>query len=220
MESTHPLRWERRGEKRSKTAYHNGFVKNSSRLSNQWNTDFETTLHKRMDAYLQSYPLRMEEAMMKFTSEYFKDNDTLEHYIREIARSTIDISEYQDQLAQEVHQAATKWMSRNMGEDNQSSDDESEGNTEDHQKQEEEEEEAEEEEGKGDEYKGHGRPPLFTDAHWRRTEDDRKREARERQENEIKRTTHVSKAVQRFESKPMHSHCIPTKDMLDMGKAQ
>jgi hypothetical protein len=39
-------------------------------------------------------------------------------------------------------------------------------------------------------------------------------------ENEIKRTSHVLKAVQRFESKPMHSHCIPTKAMLDMDKAQ
>jgi hypothetical protein len=66
-------------------------------------TDFETTLHMRMDVYLQSYPLRMEEAMMKFTSEYFKDNDTLEHYIREITGSTIEISKYRDQLAQGVH---------------------------------------------------------------------------------------------------------------------
>ena len=176
--------------------------------------EFETTLHKRMNAYLESYPIQMEEAMMKFTSEYFKDNDTLEHYIRDIAGTVIDISAYRDQLAQEVHQAATKWMSRNMGEDNQSSDEESEANQPDDPKN-----DKEEEEENGDEYKG-GRPNLFADAHWRRTEEDRKREARATQENELKRTTHVSKAVQRFESKPMHSHCIPTKDMLDMDKAQ
>jgi hypothetical protein len=133
-------------------------------------TDFETTLNMRMDAYLQSYPLKMEEAMMKFTSEYFKDNDTLEHYIREIAGSMIDISEYRDQLAQ--------WLSRNMGEDNQSSDDESEVDTDGHRKQEKEDGE------KGDEYNGYkgGRPPLFTDAHWRRTEEDRKREATDTRE--------------------------------------
>jgi hypothetical protein len=40
----------------------------------------------------------------------------------------IDISEYRDQLAQ--------WLSRNMGEDNQSSDDESEVDTDGHRKQE------------------------------------------------------------------------------------
>jgi hypothetical protein len=56
-------------------------------------------------------------------------------------------------------------MSRNMGKDNQSSDEESEGDTDVHQKQEKEEEE------KGDKYKEYkgDRPPLFTDAHLRRT---------------------------------------------------
>jgi hypothetical protein len=68
----------------------------------------------------------------------------------------MDIRAYKDQLDREIHQAATRWMDKNMREDNQSSADESE------QYQPEEEKKEEELE---DEYNG-GRPSQFKDAQW------------------------------------------------------
>jgi hypothetical protein len=79
-----------------------------------------------MDAYIESYPPTMEDSMMKSTELYLNNNDTLDHYIRDIAGSTMDIGAYKDQLDQEIHQAATRWMDKNMREDNQSSADGSE----------------------------------------------------------------------------------------------
>jgi hypothetical protein len=69
-------------------------------------TDFETTINQRMDAYIESYPPTMEDSMMKFTELYFNNNDTLDHYIRDIAGSTMGIGSYKDQLDREIHQAA------------------------------------------------------------------------------------------------------------------
>jgi hypothetical protein len=100
-------------------------------------------------------------------------------------------------------------MDKNMWEDNQASYEASDG---DKSRDGEEEEE--------DEYKG-GRPPLFSDAAWRHTLDEHKRAGREAQAQELTRTTHISKAIQRFETKPMHSHCIPAKGIIiDMDKAR
>jgi hypothetical protein len=152
----------------------------------------------------------MEDSMMKFTEFYFNNNDTLDHYIRDIAGSTMDIGAYKDQLDQEIHQAATRWMDKNMREDNQSSVDRSERYQPEEEKKEEESE---------DEYNG-GRPSQFKDAQWRQTEEDKKRNEREKEAQALACTTHISKAVQRFESKPMHSHCIPETAMLDMDKAR
>jgi hypothetical protein len=70
-------------------------------------TYFETAINQRMDACIESYPPTMEDSMMKFTELYFKNNDTLDHYIRDIAGSTMDLGAYKDQLDQEIHQAAT-----------------------------------------------------------------------------------------------------------------
>jgi hypothetical protein len=81
----------------------------------------ETTINQRMDAYIESYPPTMEDSMMQFTELYFNNNDTLDHYVRDIAGSTMDIGAYKDQLDREIHQAATRWMEKNMREDNQSS---------------------------------------------------------------------------------------------------
>jgi hypothetical protein len=80
-------------------------------------TGFETTLNQRMDAYIGSYPPTMEDSMMKFTELYFNNNDTLGHYIRDIAGSTMDLGAYKDQLDREIHQAATRWMDKNMREE-------------------------------------------------------------------------------------------------------
>jgi hypothetical protein len=121
----------------------------------------------------------------------------------------MDTGAYKDQLDQEIHQAAIQWVDKNMREDNQSSADGSERDQPEEEKKEEESE---------DEYNG-GRPSQFKDAQWRKTEEDRKRDQQEKEAQVLIRTTHVSKAVQRFELKPMHSHCIPETAMLDMDKA-
>jgi hypothetical protein len=116
----------------------------------------------------------------------------------------MDIGAYKDQLDREIHQAATRWMDKNMREDNQSSANGSEYQPEEEKKEEESE----------DEYNG-GRPSQFKDAQWRLTEEDKKRNQRETEARALARTTHISKVVQRFSSKPMHSHCIPETAMLD-----
>jgi hypothetical protein len=74
-------------------------------------------------------------------------------------------------------------------------------------------------EKKVDEYIG-GRPSLFEEADWRRRQEEQARTAREAQESAIKRMTQVFKAVQQLESKPMHEHCIPTKNMISMEQAR
>jgi hypothetical protein len=80
------------------------------------------------------------------------------------------------------------------------------------------EEEKKEEESE-DEYNG-GRPSQFKDAKWKQTEEDKKRNQREREAQALARTTHISKAVRRFESKPMYSHCVLETAMLDVDKAR
>lgn len=168
-------------------------------------TDFKTTLRQRIDAYIESYPPTMQDTMYRFTETYFKNNEQLDNYIRDIAGSTVGT----DQLNKEVQKAAITWMDKNMREDNQASYEASDGDKSRDDREEEEE----------DEYKG-GRPPLFTDAKWRHTEEEKKRIEREDRAQAITRTTHIAKAIQRFETKPMHSHCIPAKGIIDMEKAR
>jgi hypothetical protein len=174
-------------------------------------TDFRGTLRQRIDAYIESYPPTMEHTMYKFTEQYFKNNEQLDNYIRDIAGSTIGT----DQLNREVQKAATAWMDKNMREDNQASYEASDGDK----SRDDREEEDEDEKYKGDKYEG-GRPPLFTDAKWRHTEEEKNRIEREDRAQAITRTTHIAKAIQRFETKPMHSHCIPAKGIIDMDKAR
>ena len=82
--------------------------------------------------------------------------------------------------------------------------------------QEKEEETAEE--GIGEEYLS-GRPGLFWEAEWRLNAFEKERAEANRVETALKRMTHISKAVQRFESKAMHEHCIPSKSMVTMTQA-
>jgi hypothetical protein len=77
----------------------------------------------------------------------------------------------------------------------------------------------EEKQKKDDEYTG-GKPTLFEEADWRQRQEEEARSARESQEFAIKRMTQISKAIQRFESKPMHKHCIPATDMINMEQAR
>jgi hypothetical protein len=72
---------------------------------------------------------------------------------------------------------------------------------------------------KEDEYTG-GRPTLFQEASWQRQQEEEAKVAREAQDAAYKRMTTLSKAIQRFESKPMHKHCIPTKNMISMEQAR
>jgi hypothetical protein len=72
---------------------------------------------------------------------------------------------------------------------------------------------------KEDEYTG-GRPSLFQEASWQQRQEEEARVAREAQDAAYKRMTTLSKAIQRFESKPMHKHCIPTKNMISMEQAR
>jgi hypothetical protein len=55
---------------------------------------------------------------------------------------------------------------------------------------------------------------------WQRRQEEEARVAREAQDAAYKRITTLSKAIQRFESKPMHKHCIPTKSMISMEQAK
>jgi flagellar biosynthesis GTPase FlhF len=80
-------------------------------------------------------------------------------------------------------------------------------------------EDDEKKEKQEDDYIG-GRSSLFKEADWRRRQEEEVRTAREAQESAIKRMTQVSKAVQRLESKPIHEHCKPTKDMISMEQAR
>jgi hypothetical protein len=71
---------------------------------------------------------------------------------------------------------------------------------------------------KEDEYTG-GRPSIFQEASWQRRQKEEARVAREAQDAAYKQMTTLSKAIQRFESKPMHKYCIPTKNMISMKQA-
>ena len=169
---------------------------------------FNTTIQKRIDEYIKSYPMEMNDAMQKFTEVYFTDNDTLEHYIKTVARSVTDVGNIQAQIEEQVIKIATEWMRDNINETETPTT--SDKTTEDKE---------EKNKKKDDEYTG-GKPSLFEEAEWRKSQEEEARETRESQESAIKRMTQVSKAVQRFESKPMHKHCIPTKNMINMEQAR
>jgi hypothetical protein len=168
-------------------------------------TDFKATLRQRIDAYIESYPPTMQDTMYRFTETYFKNNEQLDNYIRDIAGSTVGT----DQLNKEIHKAATTWMDKNMREDNQASYEASDGDK----------SRDDREEGEEDEYTG-GRPSQFSDAAWRRTQEEKKREERKAQAQVALRTSLKSKSIQRFEGKQMHEHCIPSKGIIDMHQAK
>jgi hypothetical protein len=154
----------------------------------------------------------MEVTMNKCTEEYFTGNDTLEHYIRTVARSVTDVGNIKDQIEEQVIKIATEWMHNKTNVETEAHTTPA-GNNEDTSDND------EKKEKKEDEYIG-GRPSLFEEADWRRRQEEEARTAREAQESAIKIMTQVSKVVQRLESKPMHKHCIPTKNMISMEQVR
>jgi hypothetical protein len=133
----------------------------------------------------------MEVAMNRFTEEYFTENDTLEHYIKTVATSVMNVGD--DQEAQYNTTGSKQDIPDSKNE--------------------------EEQQKKDDEYTG-GKPSLFEEAEWRRRQEEEARTAREAQEFAIKQMTQMSKAIQRFESKPMYEHCIPATEMINMEQAR
>ena len=57
----------------------------------------------------------MSDSLMGFTQDFFKDNDTIDHYIRGVASSVSDIGHITGQLEGEIDGIATKWMNTNVG---------------------------------------------------------------------------------------------------------
>jgi hypothetical protein len=47
-------------------------------------TDFKASLRQRIDAYIESYPPTMQDTMYGFTETYFKNNEQLDNYIKDI----------------------------------------------------------------------------------------------------------------------------------------
>jgi hypothetical protein len=64
---------------------------------------FVTTVQEQIDEYIQSYPQEIHDSMIKFTEEFFKDNESVEYYIRMVATPVIDIGNIQQQI--EEHQS-------------------------------------------------------------------------------------------------------------------
>jgi hypothetical protein len=112
---------------------------------------FNTVVQKRIDEYINSYPMEMNDGMLKFTEVYSTDNNTLEHYIKTVARLVTDVGNIQAQIEGQVIKIATEWMRDNTKE------------TETSDKTKEDKEENIEK--KDDEYTG-GNPSLFEEAEW------------------------------------------------------
>jgi hypothetical protein len=73
--------------------------------------DFKIAVQQNIDKYIKTYPRETEVTMNKFTEEYFTDNDTLEHYIKTVARSVVtDVENIQKQIEEQVIKIATEWM--------------------------------------------------------------------------------------------------------------
>jgi hypothetical protein len=60
--------------------------------------DFNTTVQEQINANIKTYPHEMNDAMTKYTGIFFKDNDTLKHYIWDVASSAMEIGSIQEQL--------------------------------------------------------------------------------------------------------------------------
>jgi hypothetical protein len=73
-------------------------------------SDFDVMIQDRINNYIQSYPQEMNDEMIKFAEIFFTDNETVEHYIREVARSATEIGGIQEQLEKEVNCLATEWV--------------------------------------------------------------------------------------------------------------
>jgi hypothetical protein len=110
----------------------------------------------------------MNDEMIKFAKIFFTDNETVEHYIREVARSATEIGGIQEQLEKEVNRLASEWVEGNLGTGNQfkamadPTDKEENYNS---------EESGKDDKEKEDEYTG-GRPSLFQEASWQRRQEE------------------------------------------------
>jgi hypothetical protein len=71
---------------------------------------FNTTVQERMDDYIESYPQEMHDLMIKFKEEFFKDNESVECYIRMVATSVTDIGNIQQEIEEQVIKVAKEWM--------------------------------------------------------------------------------------------------------------
>jgi hypothetical protein len=71
-------------------------------------------IQNRINNYIQSYPQEMNDEMIKFAKIFFTDNETVEHYIREVARSATESGGIQEQLEKEINRLATEWVERNL----------------------------------------------------------------------------------------------------------
>ena len=77
--------------------------------------DFRQIIKTQIRAYIKTFPQEMSDALMKFSIDFFKDNDTIDHYIRGVASSVTDIGDITDKLEREIDGIATKWMNNNVG---------------------------------------------------------------------------------------------------------
>jgi hypothetical protein len=142
-------------------------------------SDFDIMMQDRINNYIQSYPQEINDEMIKFAKIFFTDNETIEHYIREVARSATKIGGIiQEQLEKEINRLATEWVERNLEtgkkfkemtdptikEENYNSEESGKDNKE-----------------KEDEYTG-GRPTLFQEASWQRGQEEEARVTREAQD--------------------------------------
>jgi hypothetical protein len=71
-------------------------------------------IQDRIYNYIQSYPQEMNDEMIKFAKIFITDNETIEHYIREVARSATEIGGIQEQLEKEINCLATEWVEHNL----------------------------------------------------------------------------------------------------------
>jgi hypothetical protein len=76
-------------------------------------SDFDVMIQDRINNYIQSYLQEMNDEMIKFAKIFFTDNETIEHYIREVALSATEIGGIQEQLGKEI-KARSKWILRDI----------------------------------------------------------------------------------------------------------
>jgi hypothetical protein len=124
--------------------------------------DFDVMIQDRINNYIQSYPQEMNDEMIKFAKTFFTDNETIEHYIREAARSATEIGGIQEQLEKEINRLATEWVERNLETGKKFKEMADPTNEEENYNS---EESGKDDKEKEDEYTG-GRPTLLQEASW------------------------------------------------------
>jgi hypothetical protein len=82
-------------------------------------SDFKEVLQDQINRYIQSYPQEIHDEMIKFAKLFFTDNETVDHYIRKVASSVMEIGDIQEKLETEVNRLETEWVEQNLGTDKQ-----------------------------------------------------------------------------------------------------